>query len=133
MNGSMNHGRAEVFSDEQIAEALRRVNAVCGTCSFEAYLEHRLPTEPSPWGIIYRYKRFNAAKVAAGLPIVVKVQVKKKPKAPVFETELKPAKRSTYPCHKCKQPFKGLGRRNGNHHCPSCAEENNRIYNSMGW
>lgn len=119
------------YTDQQIAAALLRIQAQYGSCRLDDYQRHKLPAEPSVWGIIWRYGTFNDAKEAVGLPIVVRARHKAPRK--IFETELKPTKRSTYPCWKCQQPFKGLGRRHGNWHCEQCAATITAQASSMGW
>lgn len=111
---------------EDFLDDLKRVYAMQKEIGVEIYRKHGKYSE----GMITRkFGTWNRALSLACLPIRYQTS---KTEELLGETTVK-TKRSVYPCWKCHQPFKGLGRRKGNWHCESCTESINAQAASMGW
>lgn len=122
-------GRRETWTDEEMLDALRRVYAAAGSCTQLEYAALRLDSEPSERTIRVRFGNFNRAKIQAGLPITVKIRITTRN----LIRGMPQPERSTYPCWKCRKPFKGIGRRKGNYHCPQCIAIINEKAAAMAW
>lgn len=111
---------------EEFLADLQRVYRLQMEIGIEIYRKHGRFSDSS---INKRFGSWNRALAQAGLPINYQTC---RPQDLLGEESVG-VKRTTYPCHKCKRPFQGLGRRYGNWHCDICAAANNAMASNMAW
>lgn len=94
------------WTDQQYLEALKRVQQRAGNCRVEDYKTYRQPTDPTVQAVITKFRTFNRAKMACGLPLT-----KKGPKGPrkrlcaVLEADLPPRRGTRRRCLRCDEHF----------------------------
>lgn len=128
----VNNGARPKWTDQDMIDAMIRVQALAGFCGVNEYRQHCQRTDPTSGAIVSRFRKWNLAKIQAGLPIQVKM-VRDGEKLGMDEVELERQKRTKYPCWRCKRPFMGLGRRKGQWHCEECTTAINLQAAGMGW
>lgn len=111
---------------EEFLADLRRVYDIQKEIGIALYRKHGIYSESS---IIVKFGSWNRALIVAGLPTNYQTCLSKE----LLGADSVNSKRTTYPCWKCKKPFKGLGRRKGNWHCDTCTASINAQASAMGW
>ena len=130
----VNNGAKPKWTDDEMLQALKRVQTMTQFVGVSEYRILRLPGEPGDAAIVGRFGSWNKAKTMAGMQVRIKrVTVRDGERLQDDEEELPLPKRAKYPCWKCHRPFMGLGRRKGNWHCEMCTNQNNVEASGMGW
>lgn len=111
---------------EEFLADLQRVYRLQMEIGIEIYRKHGRFSDSS---INKRFGSWNRALVQAGLPINYQTSHSQE----LLGADTVASKRTTYPCHKCHEPFFGLGRRNGHWHCDKCTATNNAMAANMAW